>query len=357
MLHDFTIQNFRGFRDLVLPRLARVNLIVGKNNTGKSSLLEAIQIYASNGMPSILWEAVKTRDEHRQKSAGDALLSLFNEKGKIGESLRLGPAEDILAIAPEYIRVSILPDGAVQHSVMANPPGNNVAGLDVRLLIKSKTFDSTLPLLRDFDTYLRTLGGRQGSLAYPPHRLRSVFVTADGLSPEVQAELWDDAILSSLELEVVASLRMIVPQLDRLFLIGDKDEGGRSAFVRLNGAERPVPLKRLGDGVNRLFAMALALVNARDGILLIDEIENGIHYSVQEKLWRFILESARRLNVQVFATSHSWDCIEAFQRAVAGTAEGEGLVTRLEVRGDAVRASAFSEAELSIAVREEIEIR
>ena len=111
------------------------------------------------------------------------------------------------------------------------------------------------------------------------------------------------------------------------------------------------------DGMIRALGISLALVNAKDGILLIDEFENGLYYSVQPDLWRLIFQVARRLNVQVFATTHSWDCIKAFQQAAQENAQEEGIVIRLSLKKGAVNVTLFDEEELGIATREQIEVR
>lgn len=108
--------------------------------------------------------------------------------------------------------------------------------------------------------------------------------------------------------------------------------------------------------MNRLFGIALSLVNAKDGLLLIDEFENGMHYSVQLDTWRMIFKLAAALDVQVFATSHSWDAIEAFQQAAAETSE-EGVLVRLaHIEGEIVP-TVFRKDELRIATRNHIEVR
>jgi AAA15 family ATPase/GTPase len=101
----------------------------------------------------------------------------------------------------------------------------------------------------------------------------------------------------------------------------------------------------------------LALGNTKDGILLIDEIENGIHYSVQHELWQLIFRLASRLNVQVFATTHSWDCIEGFQKATQENMQEEGLLIRLSLKKNDVVATLFDKEELAIVTREQIEVR
>ena len=201
-----------------------------------------------------------------------------------------------------------------------------------------------------------------------------VFVSADGLNRDGErgidlVDLWDGVALTPLENEVLNSLRIIAPGVEGLNFLGDtqsvrletrKDVVSylrRIPTVRVVGIDEPIPLRSLGDGMQRMLGIILALVNAKDGMLLIDEIENGIHYSIQQELWQLIFQLAHRLNVQVFATTHSWDCIEGFQKAAQEDVQEEGMVIRLSLKGDEVIATLFDERKLAIATREQIEVR
>lgn len=92
----------------------------------------------------------------------------------------------------------------------------------------------------------------------------------------------------------------------------------------------------MGEGMRRVLQIVLKLVNARDGLLLIDEFENGLHYSVQPKVWTMLFELAEKLNVQVFATTHSWDCIKAFAEVAKANEQVDGVLFHL---GRSVRTS------------------
>jgi predicted ATP-dependent endonuclease of OLD family len=83
----------------------------------------------------------------------------------------------------------------------------------------------------------------------------------------------------------------------------------------MRGQRDPIPLGSMGDGMRRILTLAMCAVNVENGFLLIDEIDTGLYYEVQADMWRLILETAQRLDVQVFATTHSWDCVSAFQEA------------------------------------------
>lgn len=154
------------------------------------------------------------------------------------------------------------------------------------------------------------------------------------------------------------SLKIIAPEIQALSLVrNDASLNNRIPQVRIAGIDDRISLGSMGEGMNRMLGIALALVNAKDGMLLIDEVDTGLHYSVLPEMWKLIFEIAHRLNVQVFATSHSWDCIQSFQQAADANTEEEGMLIRLEQRDSGIVPVLFDERRLNIAAREQIEVR
>jgi hypothetical protein len=196
---------------------------------------------------------------------------------------------------------------------------------------------------------------------------RCIFISANGLRQEDIGQLWDIIALTNLQEEVVLpSLRLIAPNVEGIALVDNPNpsfsrrERERIPIIKITGLDEPIPLRSHGEGMNRIFGLALAMVNARDGLLLIDEIESGLHYLVQPDLWRLIFEVAHRLNVQVFATTHSWDCIDAFKQAAQEHKQDEGLLISLRRKKgqeDKIVANVIDEKELGIVTREKIEVR
>lgn len=92
-------------------------------------------------------------------------------------------------------------------------------------------------------------------------------------------------------------------------------------YVETRLPARTLPLGSYGNGMDRIFGIGLALVNAKYGMVLVDEADTSLHYSVLPDFWKLITETAHRFNVQVFATFHSRDCIQAFQQASEGNKE------------------------------------
>ena len=144
-------------------------------------------------------------------------------------------------------------------------------------------------------------------------------------------------------------------RFDRIYTRYSK-HSDRMLKVKIEGIPRPIPLERLGDGASRVAGVALALVNTPRGLLVIDEVENGIHYSVQEEFWRIVGQLAERKNVQVVASTHSWSCIEGFVAASKRLGLSSVLFNLVRNR-NVIRAVRYGESELELAVRDGLEVR
>lgn len=118
-------------------------------------------------------------------------------------------------------------------------------------------------------------------------------------------------------------------------------------------------MSSLGEGVSRALWIGSSIVNSKEGLLLVDEVENGLHYSVQPDLWKMIFKTARQLDVQVFATTHSHDCVRAFQQ-VSKEQEEEGMLISLRRKqsdSENIVAVPIEEDELEYAVKSHTDVR
>ncbi len=348
-LESLEIRRFRAFEHLSIERLGRVNLVVGKNNVGKSSLLEALWLYANQGHPVIVWKVLEARDEGRGPERTPQL------RPPMGEDLVI---EDYVGSAKQlFHRIS---NRDQLYVAQIGPRAVENRTLTVELGAENVNRLETVPALKTY------IGQQKNSykLDVGSYRLqegngeRCVMVVANGLDTLTLEKFWDSVALTNLEDDVLNALRLIASNVERVnMLTGRKRRNARTPVVKVAGLNEPVSLKSLGEGMNRMFGIALALVSAKGGMLLIDEIESGLHYSVQPNVWRLVFEVARRLNIQVFATTHSWDCITAFQQAAQEYEQDEGILIRLTEKKGKIVADSFDENDLEIATREEIEVR
>lgn len=377
ILESLEVHGFRAFSHLLIPRLGRVNLIVGRNNVGKTALLEALWLYVFRGSSEIIGEILETRDERKRPWPGAGTISgetfhPLTDKPRRSRAVHYhAPALRYLFYGRRDIRERIEP--LVIGPINAPERALSVAvgywfaqGKGQRWSIpfeeRDMFEDPFLALsskMGDQDEFLYRLDNSASLLQGKPPLSSCVFVDAFGLHDDNVSEYWDAIALTDLEDDVVKALRIIARDVERVNMVGSQQSGetlDRIPVVKAAGVSDPLPLRSLGDGMNRLFGIALALVNAKDGVLLVDEVEGGLHYSVQPDVWRLIFKTAQRLNVQVFATTHSMDCIEAFQRAAEENDE-EGVLIRLENKDGHIVATEFDERRLGIATREEIEVR
>ena len=369
--NTLAIERFRSLRQLTLTGLGRVNLITGRNNSGKSSVLEALRILASEASPYVLNDILQSREEDTEErieanNAKDAeilfsLSSLFN--GFPLFSAKLEPIQITASGGQRPLRLSIEAGWSSEERdangfrrMVLQPPNlfgevDGVPAIVVRVAEKHRLY----PL----DSSVLSLRGR---LSRPEIteglRLPCVFVSPyGGERTATLGTLWDSIALTDLENDIVDALRIIDHDISAVSMVGGESKRKmRTAIVRSARFPRPLPLRSFGDGLNRLFSIILSLVNAKDGLLLIDEFENGLHHTVQTDAWRMVFKLARRLNIQVMATSHSWDAIEAFQQAASEDAE-EGVLVRLTRKGDNIIPTLFNKDQLAIATREHIEVR
>ena len=381
ILNSLEIHGFRCFRELRIERLGRVNLIVGKNNVGKSTLLEALRLFATAAAPADLFDILISRDEVGYGSADSTADAEIVPIQSLNSGRRERPApDDIIKIGPcdsprDCLQLFLMSGHELSLSVQSDHfrfvngrYDEQQAFLSARLGSRIRVFT---PARQTYRIHEDALAPVESSMKLEPtgEPLRAIshhYVGANGMGLGEIGRLWDRVSLSPLEQEVIAALKIATEDVERVALrmpdatlrarTTHQTSDTRVPFVKTADFDTPVPLRALGDGVNRLFGLALALVSARGGLLLVDEIENGIHYSVQADLWRLIFETAARLNVQVFATTHSYDCIKAFEEA-ARESEEEGVLVRLARKGDRILVGEFDERELEIAVEGDIEVR
>lgn len=323
MITNFSISNYRCFEHLELTSLSRVNLIVGKNGAGKSALLEALWLGSEQLLHGhwSLFDILRLRDELPDAAATAtelfrALMSIRREVGEV--KIQVNEIEYDLSVGFDHGKSQIK---FGELSINTDVVKQSLANRD---LLTSDVF------------YYK-------------------FIPQAGLHKNDLAALWDDITLTDLEDVVDEAIRIIRPDAQRIAFIGNKDSR-RVPVVKIQG-KGAVPMSRLGDGLVRVFGVALAIVNSQGEPVFIDEIETGIHFSVMPDLWRLIFSLAEKLNVQVFVTTHSWDCISAFGAIAKEVPDADAQLIRLERNGDDVRAVRYDQDEIAIAAKQGIEVR
>jgi len=164
------------------------------------------------------------------------------------------------------------------------------------------------------------------------------FMPAQASSNTEAKKRWDDATRADKGDMIIEWLRFIEPKVRDLRYIGDPGSGTDLPNLKINGDRGWTPLSSMGDGLTRLFHIGLAMANASKGVLLIDEFENGLHWRVQHELWAALAKAAQEFDVQIFATTHSRDCIGGFVSASQELRLKDATLYRMEREGDEIYA-------------------
>ena len=351
MLNSLEIRNYRNLKHLRIEKLGRVNLVIGKNNTGKSSLLEAVFFFAKKGALESFYQILSQRNEdlnseYRMDQVDanvKSLSSLFsNYSAQSNEVVEISVNNHV----EEYLNFRLEKIKAYDDLQRKNIETN-----EFMLVIDFSNHRSYTALLRDPISSLKYFPPRESPDSDSVELVRSFHGL--GFSSNIQYPLLYESIaLTEKEVTVVEALKIIDSQIDAIAFRTDLKSNQRFPVVRNRTTQRITTLRSMGDGVNRILTIIVAMVNCENGFLLIDEFENGLHYSVQEKLWEVIFELAEQLNIQVFATTHSNDTIQAFTK-IANEKQSDGYLIKLRNINGEIDAVVFNEEELQTAAEAE----
>ncbi len=358
MLGHIHVKNFRSLRDLSIEDLGRVNLFVGPNNVGKTSLLEIVWLLQAPGNPSLTGNLAYFRGFDPVPGTPHLLWDgLFHNMSPNNE-IEIQGTE--VSGNKHCLRVSFSKSPVAQVTSVSEGttgPGLNQArdtsALPVEILQYEYTLNDEQPIPNTATVsgdgiaspFNRTISPRQ-SIFLSARKWTNALEMAERFT-KVDDAGWKDVL--------VESLQTIEPKLKNLSL--GYVEGRLLLRGQVDPVDHPIPLLLLGGGVVRLAEVLLALMQARDGLALIDEIENGFYYEKLEPAWRAINFASRRANAQIFATTHSYECLQAATRAFEGEFASDFRLHRLERKDGDIRVVTYDHETARAAVDMNFEVR
>lgn len=380
MLKKVRIHDFRGFRSFELNNLGRLNLLVGTNNSGKTSVLEAIQLLCLRNNLEPLRNVMRSRGEYfwdeRKRERELDIRHLF-----YGHDIEPGSEFSVLGFHETWEESLVATVGIrrVRRRYDSSPD------ISEQLTILDEDFDGIPDDFKVLDFSIRWIHGDEqeswerplssnGGLSeeYVRRLIRvgipknvetkTQFVTSSALTAEKMIELFDQVVLTPEENLVQEALKTIETRIERIASVSSekyrRSEAREGFVVRLSDNHQRVPIGSMGDGIWRMLGLALATVGAADGVLFVDEIDTGLHFSTMSDMWKLVWETAKRLNVQVFATTHSSDCWTSLA-SIANREDtvGHDGITIQRIERDKDVSVVFSESEIVVAANRGIEVR
>ncbi len=351
MIDSIKVANFKGFSRLEVPRLSRLTILGGENNIGKTSLLEAIFLYAfrynNQAIPSTLvWRGLQLVPL-TPSSAWFPLFYRYDTRRPVEVWIKKGAREELFTVefVPQYSpRVQASPFGAPLAA-------GSVPAIHTKLTVKKDVV---------FDAH----GFFAGPLGYNLQLDRAVndqqmpvaaLLSRGASTPQVDANMLGGLDVTFQAESIVQYLRPLEPRLKELSIIPVE---GVSIIHGDIGIGRKVPVNAMGEGLTRLLTIILVIATSRDGCVLVDEIGNGLHYSVVQAVWKSISDASKRFNCQVICTTHSYEFLQSSHAGTPQEDASDFTYTRLERdQAGALSVKTYDHSTLGAALKNGWEVR
>jgi len=360
-LESLHIHRFRGLVDVELRELGRFNVLVGRNNTGKTTILEAIATHARPLRPSVWVEVARRRDVAASRTAliegwrwlfpqpprglpdgslpGTGLMTTISSEGRLpvgSSSAEFKELEGFFEASDDSEQLALLPHEeartrrGVELKLRASIPGERdeqsvttVLWDGLRLPIVQDVSAASLPVM---------------TITPFSHRMQ-----------QLEVEALSDALFADLKPMVLDLIRIFDTEIEDFEIL--KRPRSEPAIYMRHARLGKAPLSTFGDGMRRVLLMGVSLAMVRGGILLVDEIESAIHAGALDASFRWLQRACRQLDVQLFTTTHSLEAVDALLAAAEGA--DDVVLYRLEPRDGKARAKRFSHENLRV-LREEL---
>ena len=344
MFNSLKIEKFRGIKFAHIDGLKKINLFFGRNNCGKSSLLDSVFLIAGLSNPKLPLNLNILRS-YRKLFKSDMLLDFYGLDAstpiKINAYNEESRALQISIVEPSNSQINLLGD----DNNIASTDLNNKYGLHLCYSINDNAFESSIIFTKksnleveqkiNIDSrYKETISCRYLNPRF------DFYTSIEGLVSILQ---------NKEELFILESLRLIEPNLKDIVLSQEE------VLVDI-GFDKRIPVNLMGDGVRKMLSILTTIYECKNGIVLIDEISNGFHHSVMKNLWLVIIDAARRNNVQIYATTHDIDSIKGLRDAALPS--DDIACFRLQRTKDSeLKAYHYSLESIDYSLNQDIEIR
>ncbi|GHO93182.1 hypothetical protein KSF_032300 [Reticulibacter mediterranei] len=329
-LDEFFIQRFRGLRDLKLEKPGQVNLLVGNNNSGKTSVLEALSLFCD----PLNWRKWYNISSQRElpplvgSSRVDRLLWLF--PSTIGDSIDLpteknrillsasgdSPIEKVSASYEKFSEiVGVSRSGVKLDENVVDEREIEVDSIKINVLAFTKFIQ--LAMFEGQDASFQEEITFSDRSPFPPNRQKNRVppVPSQIVTPfshrtgGLTSQLWSEVVEADLKQETINLLRFFDPAIEDVDIILPSE---RSQILSIKHKKLGrAPLSTFGDGLRRVFTLATSIPRVKNGLLLIDELETAIHTTALEKTFSWLVNVCVSNNVQLFATTHSLEAVDA----------------------------------------------
>lgn len=356
MFTSVRIQNFRAFRDFNLEGLDRLNLFIGKNGSGKTTLLEALFLLLGAHNPEISVRLNVFRGTQAfTPEVDDTWGWLFHSKDTESSIVVEATQDDgkaanlVVALRPgtAVLRGPTDQTKNAPHPPLPTSPTTALTGAQLSLVFSRDG--------QRFEAHARHAGDHVDfQPAAKPAFPGGYFLSTHLRTPEETSLRFGKLEEDGRDRELVEALKALEPSLKRLSLYVAANQPALRADV---GIGRLIPIALLGEGFVKALSIAIAVMTAPNGCVLVDEFDNGLHYSVLQQVWANIGDAVAGAHTQLLATTHSRECVAAAHAAAKERLQYDLSVYRLERSEHGIQAVRYTRESLETALELDWEVR
>ncbi len=338
---NVTAKGFRGFSEMEVAEFGRINCILGKNNAGKTSILEALFLLSGVSNHNLLFSLMRMRKGVDPKPS--QIRTLFKQTPPTNEFI-LGARTTTGVTRELSLKVGLPGDEVTVDSI--NARYETGGGLSEDELFYSL-------VCRFSDGYKAKGESRlefspaESTWKFKPINIAEKYISLYYLSPysihSDMGKLLDYCVRSKTMPMIVDALNKIDPSIRNIEL-----GGGDTVYVDM-GTVPMLPIELMGEGIRRITVLLATMLNYQNGVVLVDEIENGLYYSTHSIMWEAVNAVAMSNNVQVIATTHSQECMTALAKS---TAAEQARFIRLEHSSKGELRTVAMESDAIVAIEE-----
>lgn len=358
MISKLSLKGFKGFEQLDIPSLSRITLLGGRNNAGKTSILEALFMFHDRLNPQMILRQFAWRGVGSIAFEPDSMWApvFYNydidKKIEISATVNGGEEKMTLKFNPNYVPATIpvknVQPGFRPTQIKTDQKPEPSFSLDI-IYDSKKMKSQTAHLLMGLDGF-----GIRVDNANSERRQAAFLGARVAINPTEDAQKFGQLDILGKQEEIVKFLKIIEPKLKSLSSVAMGDSSLIHGDV---GLKRKIPIAYMGDGVSRLLSIILAIATSKNGVVLIDECENGIHHSVMPKIWEAIAKAAHEYDCQVICTTHSYECLEAAYEGLSGELASDFSYIRIDRTENKTVAKCFDHGMLKVAIDANMEVR
>jgi AAA15 family ATPase/GTPase len=354
VINSIFLDNYKQFQKFEINGLKRINILSGENNTGKTSILEAIFMFYDRGSPDFTLKQFGWRGVHAIELNAESLwqplffnFDLSNEITiKINDN---GNEEKVIYQHLENFNtmLEINPTNTSKNQTFLS--GNTITESLKCIYFYKKKRKSESNLFINSGQLSMNIDGLQKA------KKKVVFIhsSARGSSSSDSEKLGKVDVESGLN-EITEYLKIIEPKLTSLSIV---PHGQQSLIYGDIGLKRKIPIYYMGEGISKLLAILVTIATTKNGIICLDEIENGIHYSLFPKIWKMIDIMAKNYNCQLFITTHSRDVLQGLNKYYKNSTIKDVSFVRLDLVRGSIIPKMYDSSMLLTAMEREWELR